>query len=171
MTYTTENTKKSQEPRRKFTPEEDELLKNLVQSYVGKVKWSQIAKLIPNRNAKQCRDRYNSYLCPGLTNKEWTHEEDQLLIQKLIQFGTHWKQISAYFPDRGSNNIKNRWYKFLSKKYPGLLTVSSPELQSQPLQVQNNSQDVEIFDFDTFYADELNMEYIDDGTISNTWSF
>ena len=116
-----------------FTPEEDEKLRELVSHVTGKIKWSQIAKFMPNRNAKQCRDRYNSYLCPGLTNSSWTEEEDALLLEKLAQLGTKWKEISKFFPNRGSNNIKNRWYKFLCKTHnldhPNSV-ISSPSQQT-----------------------------------------
>lgn len=76
--------------------------------------WNEIAEKVPGRTAKQCRDRYQNYLSAGITNKPWTDEEDQILREKVREIGNKWKEISAFLPGRGSNNIKNRWHKVIS---------------------------------------------------------
>lgn len=43
--------------RKKFSPEEDEQLKKLVEK-MGSKKWGNIAKFMPGRTGRQCRDRY-----------------------------------------------------------------------------------------------------------------
>eukprot|EP00960_Hanusia_phi_P074814 768320-Hanusia_phi.AAC.12 len=51
----------------------------------------------------------------------WTPEEDRVLIDLHAQFGNEWKRISASFPDRSYNAVKNRWEK-LVKRDPSLIT-------------------------------------------------
>ena len=94
--------------RRMFTVEEDRLIVSYIQR-VGRVDFPAIAAQLPGRTTRQVRDRYKSYLRPDITNKPWTHEEDRLLIQKHAEYGPRWSRIQAYFPDRSTVNIKNRW--------------------------------------------------------------
>lgn len=105
--------KKAQKKHIKFTTQEDDLLKTLVQQE-GPHKWSKIASKMPGRTAKQCRDRFQNYLNPSLKNGQWTVEEDQLLFQKIAEYGKKWKLISKFFPNRSHNNVKNRYN---SRKY------------------------------------------------------
>ncbi|OHS92939.1 hypothetical protein TRFO_40716 [Tritrichomonas foetus] len=107
--------------RQKFLEEEDNLLLLLVKKY-GARHWNKIAKLMPNRTGRQCRDRYANYLEKHLTNDPWTPKEDKLLIEKVREFGTHWSVITSFFVGRSANNIKNRWYSYhakskIAKKY------------------------------------------------------
>ena len=100
--------------RNKFTQEEDNKLKYLVETLKIK-KWSEISKHLPGRNTKQCRDRYSNYLSPNLTNQIWSNEEDQLLEKLVNQHGTKWVYLSQFFNGRSGNNLKNRWHKVLNK--------------------------------------------------------
>ena len=137
--------KKSTPFRRKFTQEEDDKIRYLVEEK-GMTNWSEIAELVQNRTTKQCRDRYNNYLSPGITNKPWTNEEDDLLREKVREMGNKWTEIALFFNGRGPNNIKNRWHKVLlkeeqdSRKY-GQRTVSPPsfirQIQKVPYTLTN----------------------------------
>jgi hypothetical protein len=73
-------------PRRKFTLEEDVKLRTLVES-LGTKSWEEIARFIPERSARQCRDRYKNYLLESLVTEPWTAEEDALVVQKYHQIG------------------------------------------------------------------------------------
>ncbi|OHT12424.1 Myb-like DNA-binding domain containing protein [Tritrichomonas foetus] len=97
----------------KFSAQEDDLLRKLV-IQEGAHRWNKIALKMEGRTAKQCRDRFQNYLNPALSNDPWTVEEDQLLFQKINEFGKKWKLISKYFPRRSHNNVKNRYN---SRKY------------------------------------------------------
>ena len=103
--------------RRKFTEEEDQILSQLV-SEMGPRKWDQIAKRMPNRTARQCRDRYSNYLIPGFFNGEWSKEEDELLYLKYQEYGPKWTVIKEFFKNRSPNSIKNRWNYFVSRTSP-----------------------------------------------------
>lgn len=99
---------KKAHPRSKFTKEEDELLKDLVAN-LGDNNWQVISSRMPGRNSRQCRERWQNYLCPEIINGPWTQEEDDLLVLKYNELGPSWKQISTFFPTRTDINIKSRW--------------------------------------------------------------
>ena len=96
----------------KFTPEEDQKLRELVQAH-GTSSWKLISNLMGTRNLRQCRERWKNYLDPVLRNDPWTLEEDQLLVQKYSEFGPRWNKISRFFVNRSDNNIRNRWQLML----------------------------------------------------------
>ena len=85
--------------RRKFTPEEDQQLRLLVEEN-GAHKWDYIAASMPGRTGRQCRDRYQNYLCPGISRDEWTQEEERLLLEKHAEYGPQWAKISKFFQGR-----------------------------------------------------------------------
>lgn len=92
----------------KFTRAEDIKLKDLVNKYSTN-NWKLIAKELPPRTPRQCRERWNNYIDPSLSQEPWTQEEDEILIRIHDQFGNHWKQIESYLPNRSKNSIKKRW--------------------------------------------------------------
>lgn len=108
----------SSKSRRKFTPQEDENLKCLISQF-GSNNWIKIANLMPGRNAKQCRDRFCNYLSVFHKKDPWEPEEDEILLNLLSIIGSKWVEISKYIPGRSGNDVKNRWYKHLSKTHPG----------------------------------------------------
>ncbi|OHT12435.1 hypothetical protein TRFO_17703 [Tritrichomonas foetus] len=76
-----------QKIKNKFTPEEDEKLKQLVSMY-GTNSWPIIASLMGGRNHRQCRERWKNYVNPDLRNSEpWTYEEDYLLEKNTQNLG------------------------------------------------------------------------------------
>lgn len=101
----TKNIKKR--PRVTFTAEEDELILYYAKIY-GSKKWSLIAKYVNNRTAKQCRDRYMNHLRPGLSNIEWTQDEDDLLMNLFDKYGSKWSAINKFFDNRNQISLKNR---------------------------------------------------------------
>ena len=100
--------------RVKFSPEEDNKLKDLVKTLGNN--WKEISLKMRTRTPRQCRTRYQNYLAPGYFNGEWTKEEDDLLTEKFRIFGSRWKEIKKFFPARTANALKNRWNYYLSKQ-------------------------------------------------------
>lgn len=92
----------------KFTAEEDDQLRSLVEKY-GDLNWSAIAEEMPGRNVRQCKERWVNYLCPTINNSEWTPEEDALLIEKQREFGSKWVRIAKFFNNRTDAMLKNRF--------------------------------------------------------------
>lgn len=103
-------TKRKRNPRKMFTPTEDSLLKDLVRRY-GTYDWKSISEFVKGRGPRQCRDRYLKYLSPEVVNGPWTHEEEELLVEKYNIFGSSWKLIATFFPTRTDVNIKSKWKK------------------------------------------------------------
>lgn len=109
-----ESSKVTKTPRKKFSPEEDEKLRSLVEK-MGSKKWEIIAKDMPGRTGRQCRDRYQNYLIPGFFNGQWSKQEDDLLLKKFIEYGSQWSKITPFFKNRSANALKNRWNYFVSR--------------------------------------------------------
>jgi hypothetical protein len=95
-------------PKTKFTQQEDLNLTDVVRE-LGTSDWQQVARQMPGRNARQCRDRWLNYLSPDVSNGPWTPAEEQLLIEKYAEFGATWKHIATFFPTRTDINVKSRW--------------------------------------------------------------
>lgn len=126
-------------PRMKFTPIEDNLLIKLIHEN-GTNNWENIARLMPNRNARQCRERWINYLSPNISNEPWTQAEDVLLEQKFYEFGAKWVKISKFFKNRTDTMLKNRWL-VLRRRAKKLLTKTQqaqapvqPEAPKEPPQ-------------------------------------
>ena len=99
--------------RQYFTKEEDERLVELV-STIGK-QWKEIEEVM-GKKARQCRDRYNNYLNPTLTKREWTGGEEEELVRKVNEKGTKWSKIVQFFPGRSPVDISKA--KKLFEQYP-----------------------------------------------------
>ena len=98
--------------KRRFTPEEDDIIKRIVGSRQCP-NWEEVAKYVPGRTSRQCRDRYNSYLFKEVKQRPWTIEEDTIIVEKYKLFGPKWVKISQFLNDRNGNQVKNRWHKGL----------------------------------------------------------
>ena len=80
--------------RNRFTEEEDNKLRDLHQQYGSN--WELIAELMPGRNERQCRERFNKYLEKQVS---FTPEEDTLLSNLFEKFHNY-KKIVKYFHGR-----------------------------------------------------------------------
>jgi hypothetical protein len=120
--------------RHKFSPDEDHHLRSLVQQ-LGAKSWEAIAAFMPDRTARQCRDRYKNYLLSSLVSDAWTPEEDQLILEKFREIGPKWVEISKLLTGRSGNHVKNRWHKHLSRPPPDPDPVAFPSVQ--PAETEN----------------------------------
>jgi hypothetical protein len=116
--------------RQPFTSEEDALLSKLVFE-PDLFTWIDIAKRMPGRAPRQCRDRWVNYLCPQNKNGTWTDSEDALLVDKVQELGTAWSRISKFFDGRSENNVKNRWYTRLRPKDAAIIVEPKPTSKRQ----------------------------------------
>ncbi|EAZ03361.1 hypothetical protein OsI_25500 [Oryza sativa Indica Group] len=91
-----------------WTREEDEVLRQMVQHH-GDRKWAEIAKSLPGRIGKQCRERWTNHLHPDIKKGIWTEEEDRKLIRAHQTYGNRWSAIARSLPGRSENTVKNRW--------------------------------------------------------------
>jgi hypothetical protein len=101
--------------RRRFSQEEDEMLRSLIKRY-GSGDWASICRHMPGRNARQCRHRWNNYLADNHQRIAWTDAEEQIILDHYREIGPKWVQISKYLIGRTGNDVKNRWHKHISKR-------------------------------------------------------
>ena len=90
-----------------WTPEEDAIIREMRSN--GITKWSEIAKNIPGRIGKQCRERWFNHLDPTLRKGAWTPDEDAQLIKAQAELGNRWTKIARLIAGRSENDVKNRW--------------------------------------------------------------
>lgn len=143
--------------RKKFSQEEDELLKKIV-SKSGPKNWKSIASLMTNRTSRQCRDRYHNYLAPGFNRSDWNEEEDKLLADKYLEFGPKWTSLKIFFNNRTANDIKNRYNYTVSKKYNK--------------KNQNSNENKEKYHDDFTIDDDIDLEQFDmfdQSVFNNEW--
>ncbi|WJZ85109.1 hypothetical protein VitviT2T_004666 [Vitis vinifera] len=98
-----------------WTKEEDEKMMKLVKIY-GPKKWSNIAKHLPGRIGKQCRERWHNHLNPAINKEAWTEEEDLALMHAHQIHGNKWAELTKFLPGRTDNAIKNHWNCSVKKK-------------------------------------------------------
>ena len=119
------------EPRytkRPWQPSEDQTLIDAVESIGVPVvsngpsggehkypQWTDIANLVPDRVAKQCRERWLNHLDPAINRLAWAPAENELLLARYDKFGSSWAEISQGFTGRRDNACKNQWNKLTSR--------------------------------------------------------
>ena len=98
--------------RSKFTKEDDRQLIELKQKYPN-AKWKDISSMMHGKSPRQVRERYNNYLVHeingSMSNKPWTQEEDDLILEKFQVYGAQWILYRPFFKNRTNIMIKNRY--------------------------------------------------------------
>jgi hypothetical protein len=121
--------------RQMFSADEDEHLKQLVSQF-GNRDWKTIAKKMPNRTTRQCRERYKNYLSPELSNLPWSSSEDVLLREQFAKIGPKWATIATFFSGRSDVSLKNRWATLKGRNEPTQPSlaeaVTAPDAEPKP---------------------------------------
>lgn len=99
--------------QRKFTMEEDKILKEMVDTH-GR-NWSLISRLMHNKDRKQVKDRYDNFLCKKIKRTPFTPEEDKKIIDLIKVMGNKFSKIAEEIEGRAPIMIKNRYYTNLKK--------------------------------------------------------
>uniref|UniRef100_A0A4W3GBR3 MYB proto-onco like 1 n=1 Tax=Callorhinchus milii TaxID=7868 RepID=A0A4W3GBR3_CALMI len=98
----------------KWTPDEDEKLKKLVEEN-GTEDWNFIANHFVNRTDVQCQHRWQKVLNPELIKGPWTKEEDQKVIDLVQKYGPkRWSLIAKYLKGRIGKQCRERWHNHLN---------------------------------------------------------
>jgi hypothetical protein len=122
-----------------WTPEEDTIIRDEVAKFKSDVpNWTYISDLIVQttenrlyRTPKQVRARWFNYIDPSINKKEWTPEEDKLLLIKVLESGKKWASIAYFMGDRNENQVKNR-YHHITKKWTALKSEVAAEFPPLP---------------------------------------
>mmetsp|Transcript_427 Transcript_427/g.607 ORF Transcript_427/g.607 Transcript_427/m.607 type:complete len:756 (+) Transcript_427:218-2485(+) len=103
---------------------EDKRLGALVRHF--KQAWSSVARYMPGREPKQCRERYNNIVNPAINRGAvWTSSEDALLLRLYHEYGNRFAELAKRLPGHSYNDVKNR-YNVLQRanRPPGKRTSS-----------------------------------------------
>ncbi|XP_038655334.1 transcriptional activator Myb isoform X6 [Scyliorhinus canicula] len=105
---------KRQLSKTRWTREEDEKLKKLVEQH-GTEDWKVIANFLPNRTDVQCQHRWQKVLNPELIKGPWTKEEDQRVIELVQKYGPkRWSVIAKHLKGRIGKQCRERWHNHLN---------------------------------------------------------
>lgn len=121
--------RKKKKTNERFTAKEDSTLSALVYRF-GTKNWDKIASFMPQRNARQCKERWTQYLSPDINKQPFSKEEDQLLIQKQQELGSKWEILTLFFKGRTSVSLRNRW-KSLTKNKRVLQNQSTSKIKKK----------------------------------------
>lgn len=75
-----------------WTSLEDAILKNGIQKY-GVHQWDKIASLLPKKNGRQCRIRWDEFLNPKLKLGQFSKKEDCRLLRLVKELPNQWRSI------------------------------------------------------------------------------
>lgn len=101
-------------PPKRWLPEEDLLVTELVALSFGKLNTKAIEKHVPGRSYHQIYNRWHQclkYVSPS--KGPWTEDEDNLIIRLHSELGSRWSQFRSYLPNRPIDLIRNRFVRHL----------------------------------------------------------
>eukprot|EP00878_Enallax_costatus_P041833 GHUV01048728.1.p1 GENE.GHUV01048728.1~~GHUV01048728.1.p1 ORF type:complete len:313 (+),score=69.05 GHUV01048728.1:1447-2385(+) len=117
------NTSHQIKTAQRWTQEEHDLLLRTVTQFGNSRRWSEIAKHIPGRTGKQCRERWVNHMNPNSKKGSWDVAEELLLCKWHSILGSHWARITRKLEGRTENAVKNHWNAAMRAKVDSSLIV------------------------------------------------
>lgn len=105
-----------------WTTNENDRLTMLVHQYTlqkAQIHWVEIARQHGTRDAKQCRERWDNHLKPGLNREKISESEGEELLEWVRQNGKHWAPLGRKLR-RPENMVKNYYYQEHKKSERGI---------------------------------------------------
>ena len=97
--------------KKQWTSIEDQQLKAAIE-LIGTDSWGSVAKLVPTRNPRQCKNRWiHMNYKPKNNFSQW---EDDIIISMQKKIGNKWKIISNLVDNKTPNEVMIRWKNHLS---------------------------------------------------------
>lgn len=125
--------------RGSWTQQEDDQLRKAVEQ-LGARKWKDIARFVPTRTPKQCRERWHNRLNPEIKHEAFEPWEDEVILNKQKIIGNKWSLIAKELKGRSPSAIKNRWYSGLKSQHP---QAHMPRMHSEVVMLHNQLHDEE----------------------------
>src|SRR3989338_11626788 len=100
--------------REPWSNRQDEVLKAAVTKY-GFQNWSRVSSMLPGRRAEECESRWNEFLSPAINHSEWSKQEEDLLEQLVLTWGSNWRTISTQLRGRTATQCQAKHGKLLER--------------------------------------------------------
>uniref|UniRef100_A0A914QHY4 snRNA-activating protein complex subunit 4 n=1 Tax=Panagrolaimus davidi TaxID=227884 RepID=A0A914QHY4_9BILA len=100
-----------------WTNEEDDKLVSIVYAFnnLESIPWEKIAKLMGNRQASDCRKRFQYSLQSSIHMGRWTYAEDMFLLDAINRYGPYeWERIASCVPGRSAPQCRSRFNNVLT---------------------------------------------------------
>ncbi|KAJ1976535.1 hypothetical protein H4R34_003945 [Dimargaris verticillata] len=110
---------------RRWSAEEKDRIKSAIYAY-GPTDWALISKQVSTRSPEQCYQFWHYHLSP-VSQKKWTPEEDQRLLDQVAQNGRRWKNMVPLFPGRNKKGLFYRYAILMNQQSPLFAKRWSPE--------------------------------------------
>uniref|UniRef100_A0A7S1PFG9 Uncharacterized protein n=1 Tax=Percolomonas cosmopolitus TaxID=63605 RepID=A0A7S1PFG9_9EUKA len=114
-----------------WSDQEDQRLLDLVAEQET-LSWSAISAQMPNRNAKQIRERYMNHLAPGIKKGVWDQKELDILVEAQKKLGNKWSKISQLVEGRSPNACKNQFHAYQQRLKKGIKPRKTKSTQNPP---------------------------------------
>lgn len=75
----------------------------------GSIDWEEVAKRVPGRTGKACRERWTSRLDPSINREPFSDQEEQILCKLHQQYHNKWAQIAKHLPGRTADAVKSKY--------------------------------------------------------------